>query len=210
MVRERKNTDVRREEILDAALEVFSAYGFHGTSIKLLAREAGMTEGLLYHYFDGKQDLFKEVIKRFLAQRDSLIGTMVSALPTSEPSDLLTGLARGMLAFARHSDAGKFLRMVLRESPNLPDIDGKPIPLLIAGGIEAMTDIFAALQANRVFAAGHEPAFLARQFVGTLITQFIVQDVIGVEEFLPLDHDRFITQTTKIFLAGAAPKKGKT
>ena len=47
----------RREELIDAALAVFGAKGIDGASIKDIAVAASVTPGLLYHYFDSKEDL---------------------------------------------------------------------------------------------------------------------------------------------------------
>lgn len=48
----------RREQILEAALDVFAADGFEGATTKEIARRAGVTQGLIYFYFPSKEDLF--------------------------------------------------------------------------------------------------------------------------------------------------------
>lgn len=53
----RQQKEERREQILDAALRVFAQKGFVGASIRDIAREVGVTEGLIYHYFDSKDQL---------------------------------------------------------------------------------------------------------------------------------------------------------
>ncbi|MBU3599378.1 TetR/AcrR family transcriptional regulator [Polynucleobacter sp. 30F-ANTBAC] len=49
--------------ILDAAIECFAAGGYVGTSNRDIAKRAGVTSGLLYHYFDSKAALFHEALK---------------------------------------------------------------------------------------------------------------------------------------------------
>jgi AcrR family transcriptional regulator len=56
-VTRRQQKEERREQILDAALRIFAQKGFAGASIRDIAREIGVTEGLLYHYFDSKDQL---------------------------------------------------------------------------------------------------------------------------------------------------------
>jgi AcrR family transcriptional regulator len=41
---------------------LFSEYGYENTSISAIAKEAGMSKGLLYHYFSGKEELLKEIM----------------------------------------------------------------------------------------------------------------------------------------------------
>jgi len=55
----RQHAEERREQILDAALRVFSTKGFAGASIRDIAREVGITEGLIYHYFESKDQLLE-------------------------------------------------------------------------------------------------------------------------------------------------------
>jgi AcrR family transcriptional regulator len=55
----RQQAEERREQILDAALRVFSEKGYAGASIRDIAREVGVTEGLLYHYFESKDQLMQ-------------------------------------------------------------------------------------------------------------------------------------------------------
>lgn len=52
----------RRQEILMAALRLFADQGFEATSISQIARETGMSKGLLYNYFASKQQLLEEMV----------------------------------------------------------------------------------------------------------------------------------------------------
>jgi AcrR family transcriptional regulator len=69
------STDVTtRQLIMDAATELFAKHGFHATTNKMIARAAGVAPGLLYHYFESKEDLFAAVyteITHYRYQRSS-------------------------------------------------------------------------------------------------------------------------------------------
>jgi len=47
----------KQQELLDAALELFVAYGFHGTPTSKIAEKAGVANGTLFHYFKTKDEL---------------------------------------------------------------------------------------------------------------------------------------------------------
>ena len=47
----------RRRQILDAAVQVFAQQGFHACRVSDIAREAGVAHGLIYHYFDSKDEV---------------------------------------------------------------------------------------------------------------------------------------------------------
>jgi len=52
----------RRTEILNAAQKCFARHGFAKTTMEDIAQTVGMKAGSLYHYYDGKETIFREVI----------------------------------------------------------------------------------------------------------------------------------------------------
>jgi AcrR family transcriptional regulator len=61
--RGRPLTDDKRRRILDAALQVFAARGYEGTSVPDVADAGGVATGTLYHYFRDKEALVNEVYR---------------------------------------------------------------------------------------------------------------------------------------------------
>ena len=66
--KEKKNRDrevtVKKKQILDAAIELFSKKGFEQTTIDAIANTLNIGKGTIYHYFESKEDLFIECISR--------------------------------------------------------------------------------------------------------------------------------------------------
>ena len=58
-----RRPDARPEEILEAAKHVFGESGYAGTKLEDVARRAGVSKGTLYLYFDGKEALFREMVR---------------------------------------------------------------------------------------------------------------------------------------------------
>ncbi len=54
----------KREQILDAALEVFSRRGVYATRIADIATEAGIAYGLVYHYFKNKEEILNTIFEQ--------------------------------------------------------------------------------------------------------------------------------------------------
>lgn len=54
----------KREEILERALEVIAREGYRGASVKELADAVGLSQAGLLHYFDSKEDLFTEILRK--------------------------------------------------------------------------------------------------------------------------------------------------
>jgi AcrR family transcriptional regulator len=67
-VTERKSKEVRREEILDAALPVFAEFGLHGASTDEIARRAGISQPYVFRIFGTKKELYKTLIVRCFRQ----------------------------------------------------------------------------------------------------------------------------------------------
>jgi len=65
-----RNPERTRERILAAALKEFSANGFAGARVDAIARRAAINKRMLYHYFGDKEDLFKAVLRRKIAERN--------------------------------------------------------------------------------------------------------------------------------------------
>lgn len=55
-----------QERIEAAALRLFAEKGFHNTSISAIAKAAGISKGLLYNYYDSKEDLLKSLIEHVI------------------------------------------------------------------------------------------------------------------------------------------------
>jgi len=64
-----RNPHQSQERILRAALEEFAANGFAGARVNAIARRARINKRMLYHYFGDKEGLFREVLRRKMAQR---------------------------------------------------------------------------------------------------------------------------------------------
>ena len=63
----------RKASILDAALHIFGEEGYHSASISKISKRAGVSKGLMYNYFDSKEDLLKELL-------DTVFDTIMDAM----------------------------------------------------------------------------------------------------------------------------------
>jgi AcrR family transcriptional regulator len=72
--RTRLQVDVRRQQLLDLGLELFASQSYDELSIDVIARRAGVSKGLLYHYYPSKRALYvaavEEAARQLLEQTD--------------------------------------------------------------------------------------------------------------------------------------------
>jgi TetR/AcrR family transcriptional regulator, repressor of fatR-cypB operon len=77
--RGRPKTGGRREDVLDAALELFAERGFYGTAIPDIAAKAGIAAGTIYRHFASKEALVNELYRR---SKLALGAALLTGVPT--------------------------------------------------------------------------------------------------------------------------------
>ncbi|WP_423464844.1 TetR/AcrR family transcriptional regulator [Promicromonospora sp. MS192] len=73
-----RTTNVR-EQVLRAALDLFSSQGYATTSVQQVVAAAGVTKGAMYHYFTSKDDLLFAIYERMLSLQKARLGELVAA-----------------------------------------------------------------------------------------------------------------------------------
>jgi AcrR family transcriptional regulator len=89
----------RRRQLLDSALDVFAARGFHGASMNDVAEAAGVTKPVLYQHFTSKRNLFVELLEDV----GSRLGTLIAKATESAESPR-DRVERGFVAYFRWID----------------------------------------------------------------------------------------------------------
>ena len=78
-----------RQRILDAALALFAEHGYERTSVRMIAEAAGVAQGLLYSYFDGKQLLLHAIFEESVADVRESFATADAAPPEQRLEKLI-------------------------------------------------------------------------------------------------------------------------
>jgi AcrR family transcriptional regulator len=87
-----------QQKIEAAALQLFAEKGFHNTSISAIAKAAGISKGLLYNYYDSKEDLLDSLIDHAIDDNSEEIEAFLeSALPPFEKIRAITEAAVQMV-----------------------------------------------------------------------------------------------------------------
>jgi AcrR family transcriptional regulator len=82
-----------RDEILDAAGELFTTLGYLGTSTRTIAEAVGIRQASLYHYFKTKDDILCALLSQTVVPTLSFNDSLVSADPVLTPAEHLHALA---------------------------------------------------------------------------------------------------------------------
>jgi AcrR family transcriptional regulator len=116
-----RRKEQRPQEITAAAFDVFAAKGYAGARVEEVARRAGVSKGLLYRYFETKQELFKAVVRSVVVRR---IDTLLDAVEHTELSS--EAFMRGPLLHFMQGIPGSpvaiVIRLLIAEGKNHPDL----------------------------------------------------------------------------------------
>ena len=97
----------RREQILKTALKLFAAQGFDATSTRQIAKDAGIAEGLIFHYFPTKASLLTAILEDRLEGRRAFrtrLRPLLEDAGDKPTSDVLHAVASGWLATLRRDE----------------------------------------------------------------------------------------------------------
>jgi AcrR family transcriptional regulator len=107
----------RRTQIVQSALQLFARHGYAQTSVRMIAQQAGISQGLMYRYFASKEDLLRAVAALFLDQVHDLLTN--AAASTSDPATHLARIIRDSFAVLRQQSASWKLFYVVRIQPEV-------------------------------------------------------------------------------------------
>lgn len=198
--RRRKDGEARREAILDAGLDLFSALGLHGASVDGIAERAGLSKTNLLYYFPSKEALYLAVLRRVL---DVWLDPLQSLDADSEPAEAFRAYIRTKLTLSRDAPQASrlFCLEIVQGAPLLrPELEG-PLRALV----ETKAAIIRGwIEAGRIGA--HDPHHLI--FSIWAITQHYADFAVQVDAVTgrslhdPDFFERTVTSTQNLILAG--------
>lgn len=163
------------ERILQAALELFARHGYERTSVRAIAQEAGVSQGLLYNYFDGKAALLHAIFARIM---EDIQASFARADRGTTPREKLENLIREALNIVRTRRPAWMLYYTLRMQPAV--LEG------LAGDLAQWIDqVHTRLQAYARDAGARDPRTDARILFALL--DGIAQQYVLDPDAYPLD-----------------------
>ena len=173
----------RREQILKTALKLFAAQGFDATSTRQIAKEAGIAEGLIFHYFPTKASLLTAILEDRLegqrAFRTQLRPLLEDAGGKPAP-EVLRALASGWLATLRRDE--EFVVVLFATAQTNPEVRAAWLGLIREG-----TELLTGYLASRVEAGELREDLpletAATMFVSSLVIFFLARRQLPEREW---------------------------
>ena len=145
----------RRRRIREAAVTIFAAKGYHDARVSDIAREAGVAHGLVYHYFQGKEQLLQDVFRRTWRHIEQGLRTIEKGGGTS--AEQLADVVRLLLGSYRMSP--DLVRVVVLEVTRSGHLRAQ---------VDEIADAFAIIE--RMIAGGQERGELRSDIPAHLIS----------------------------------------
>lgn len=179
-----KVVEDRREQILDAAMRAFALKGFTRATNKDIAREAGITPGLIYHYFENKEAVLRAIITERSPVR--LMHTLSQETLALPPETFLRQLGQQVLEIVEGDTFVQIIRVLLPEA-----IHNQAIAPIASSVLQE-----AIIFLSNYFAASMERGEL-RQDDSLLIAQTFIGCLMGFVLRRQILHDPLALQYTR-------------
>lgn len=171
------------ETILEAALEVFSAYGFRGATLDQIADVAGLSKPNLLYYFASKEAMHQALLTRLL---DTWLDPLREMDEDGDPVTEILGYVRRKIELSRDypRESRLFANEILQGAPRMRDA--------IEGDLKALVD-----EKSAVLTAWMDQGRIARLppqhliFSIWALTQHYADFDVQVRAVLGTDHDPF-------------------
>jgi len=152
----------KRRVLLDAAVRVFARKGYHASRVSDIAEEAGVAHGLLYHYFDSKEELLETIFRETWTL---MLETIKGVEDLGEPArEQLRKVAAIVLRAWR--DTPDVVRVLVREVARSPQLQQEILE--IDQAFRALERIIATGQAQGDFRQDLDARFASFVFYGAL------------------------------------------
>lgn len=199
----------RRMEILDSALKCFAEEGYHATTNRKIACRAGITEGLIYHYFPNKKSLLQEIIRakfhqdcsplyRFLSRYEEQ--TRERSVKIDSFPDFLRDLGRIMLD---SMDINKDVHRIVVSEFRLLEEEGEPLyaKLIMELSINRIVELLKWWKSSLDLPL-LDPVRDVWFFIGPLFAFFHFQEILSGKKVIPMNRSVFLEGLIEHFFHG--------
>jgi AcrR family transcriptional regulator len=206
--RKNKGTEKRREQILNAALEVFTGKGFSAATIPEIAKAAGVAAGTIYLYYPSKRELFVAIIKNFIITPPLL--NLIDSIPKGDMDSIFKSVLKERFNLIKNPGFSRIPSLIgeVMRDPELKALWLKDFLHPFLERVQMGCMMMAADNKIRKV----NPAVAIRVIAGMIIGILLLRTVEG--ETSPLTHieeDKIADDITNILLHGLLnePEGGK-
>ncbi|AVX19487.1 transcriptional regulator, TetR family [Carboxydocella sporoproducens DSM 16521] len=201
MARTRKGEETR-QRILAAALKLFSARGYAGTSTREIAREAGVAEGTIFHYFPTKKALLQGVLEPIMISSLMRTWAETEQLPLAQALEKI--LRQRLTIIEKNQELFKLILLEAALQPELREYLLKEIILPLRAAVleflEKKLDREKLRPVNRTA--------LVQILLGAMVSSLMYKGLLKPALPEEPEMDKMIAEMIKIIMEGVTNDEG--
>ena len=196
----------RREQIMQAAKELFARQGFEGTTTRQIAERAGVNEAIIFRHFPTKEDLYWAILDHQCTTgggRQALEKILHSG---GSDREIFAAIAEEMLR--RRACDSSLTRLLLYSALENHRLSDRFFRTHVAEYFEILAKYISQRIRQGAFRPV-DPLLAARGYLGMVVYHSLVQEVFGWKRFQDFDVKQVSEALTDIWLEGVAVRNGK-
>jgi AcrR family transcriptional regulator len=200
MPRLRQSTiDKNKDKIERVALQLFTRKGFHGTTVREIAEKAGVSMGKLYIYYDTKEEIFIELVRRLGRKMEAIRQKELIPLMETIDAESLRKLARAIgQVVSQNLDYWRLMYVDVVEFRHKHFIHSFRE---IAGGLRTYAN--AVIHKSKIaFPPGVDPSLAFTAIYLQFFTYFLAEELFGAKRHLGMSDEEAIDQLVLLYTGG--------
>ncbi len=178
----KRRKEARPEEILDAALTLFTEKGFSSTRMIDVAKAAGISKGTLYLYFDSKETIFRDVVQQRITPQIDQVAELVDSFEGSQ-AELLKNMINAWWMGIACTPLSAIPKIMVSESGNFPEL----AEYFTKTVVTRSRDLFSKVISRGMISGEFE--LYEAETVARLVIAPLVQATIWMHSLKPYDDD---------------------
>ena len=177
-----RRKEARPEEILDAALQLFTEKGFSSTRMIDVAKAAGISKGTLYLYFENKEAIFRDVVQQRITPQIDHVEYIVDGFEGSN-AELLRNMINGWWVNIACTSLSAIPKLIVSESGNFPEL----AEYFTKSVVIRSRDLFSKVISRGMISGEFE--IYEAEAVARLVVAPLVQATIWMHSLKPYDDE---------------------
>ncbi len=196
--KKRMAADERKVQIVKVAMTLFAKNGFKGTTTREIARQAGISEAVIFKYFSKKEGLYNAIID---ARCNDTQGQdrLMNALSGKEGREVFGAVASFLIS--EHRNDPSFMRLLTFSALEKHDLSEIFIKRKGLELIEFLEGHIKGLVEEGVF-KNVDPAIAARAFMGMVLHYCISQELYRMKRYFKRPDSLVVNTFVDIFFDG--------
>ncbi|MBJ6138331.1 transcriptional regulator BetI [Marinobacter litoralis] len=113
---------IRRQQLIDATLKVIEEHGFQGATVGKIAALAGLSVGIVSHYFGGKQGLLEATMRHLLSSLQQDVSKLMADRPNTPRERLMAIVDANFSGVQTHAQSSKTWLAFWTQAMHSPDL----------------------------------------------------------------------------------------